>query len=82
MILIDATLLVAFVLWNLEEYPALDRLGSPVYVSLNFPFLIEFVTAGHAALIFYDYNFSLAIFILAVVMNLYLAFKLQKKTNA
>jgi len=81
MVLINATLLVAFMLWNLSEYPALEKLGSPVYFSLNFPFFIQFVASGHAAYDFYDYNFSLVLFILAVVMNLYLAFKLQKKTN-
>ena len=79
MILINATLLVAFVLWNLSEYPSLEKLGSPVYFYLNFPFVVEFETAGHAALDFYDYNFSLLLFVLAVVMNLYLAYKLQKK---
>jgi len=81
MILINATLVIAFLLWNLSEYPSLERLGSPVYFGLSFPFLIQFETAGHAALIFDDYNFSLIIFLLAVAMNLYLTYRLQKKLS-
>jgi hypothetical protein len=78
MVLVNALFVVLYLLWNWAEYSAIYVLGSPVYVTTYYPLYIQYVGAGNAVHIFIDSNFTLLLFLLAISMNIYFLFKLQR----
>lgn len=78
MVLVNALFVALYLLWNWAEYSAINNLGSPIYVVTHFPLYIQYEGAGNAVQIFIDSNFTLLLFLLATLVNLYLAFRLQR----
>ena len=80
-LLSNAFFVALYLLWNWAEYSGLNGMYQ-VAVNSHFPVYIQFggTKAGYDILVFNDTNFGLVFFILAVAVNLNLAFKLQKKT--
>ncbi len=82
MVLSNAFFIALYLLWNWAEYSGLNGMYQ-VAVNSHFPVSIQFggTKAGYDILVFNDFNFGLILLILAVILNLYLAFKLQKQVK-
>jgi hypothetical protein len=86
MILANACFVALYVLSNWAEYSQLqsdvNQFGNPMAISMHFPWYIHYSGGGTVAnpgmFTFIDSNFTLWLFLLATVVNLYLAFRLQR----
>jgi hypothetical protein len=82
-VLFNALFAVFYLFWNWDEYSAITSMKI-IAVKANFPFLIQFsgtTKDGLGLVLFIDSNVCLAIFLLAIFVNLYLAFRLQTKAK-
>ena len=78
MLFSNALFLALYLLWNWAEYSGLNGLYQ-VAISSHFPWYVQFsYTPDDVSAAFFDLNFGLAILLLAVLVNLYLAYKLQR----
>jgi hypothetical protein len=75
----NAAFFVLYLLWNWSEYSVLSPLYQ-VAINSHFPLYIAFsgTSDGVGLDLFTDYNFGLLLFSLAIIVNLYLAYRLQK----
>jgi heme O synthase-like polyprenyltransferase len=78
MVLVNAVFVALYLSWNWAEYSAINGLGSPIYVTTHFPLYIQYEGAGNAVRIFIDSNFTLLLFLLAIAINMYFLFRLQR----
>jgi cobalamin synthase len=81
MVFCNGVFVALYLLWNWAEYSRLQSLGNPVAVSTHFPWYIQFSTSGNAITVLFDTNFGLIFFLLAIFVNLYLAYRLQRSKN-
>jgi hypothetical protein len=80
MILVNAFFLALYLTWNWFEYSALTRIYH-VVLSPQFPWGIQISGStqnGYGLIADFDANLGLIILLLATVINLYLAFRLQR----
>ncbi len=82
MLLSNVFFVALYLFWNWAEYSGLNGMYQ-VAVNSHFPLYMQFggIKAGYDILVFDDTNFGLIFLALAIAINLYLAFRLQKKTN-
>jgi len=77
MIFVNAVFVALFVFFNWAQYSAIRSLGSPVYVTTNFPWYVQYEGAENAVKIFVDSNFTLFLFLFAIFVNMYFIYKLE-----
>lgn len=78
MVLSSAFFVALYLLWNWGEYSGLNGMYQ-VSVQSYFPLCILFsgTKVGYDLILFSDVNFGFVFLTLAVIINLYLGFKLQ-----
>ena len=79
MVFFDAVFVALYLLWNWSEYSILSPLYQ-VAVSAHFPWYIQFsgTPDGNSLVAFFDFNFGLLTLLLAILVNLFLAYRLQR----
>lgn len=85
MVFLNALFVALYLLWNWSEYSILNGFGdSAVVVKAYYPWYIQFSggrinAPGVILFTDTDTNYGLAFFFLAILVNLYLAYRLQRK---
>lgn len=83
MVLSNAFFALLYLLWNWNEYSTYSSVYN-IVLSTHFPMYIQIggtTKDGIGLIAAYDYNFGLVILLFAILVNLFLAFKLQKQPN-
>ena len=83
MILVNAFFVALYLTWNWFEYSALTTIYH-VVLSPRFPWGIQIsgtTQNGYGLIADFDANLGLIILLLAAVVNLYLAFRLQRNSE-
>ena len=82
MVLIDAFFGVLYLFWDWSVYSMMDGMYQ-VGIQSHFPWSVQFggTKKGYDTLLVIDPNFGLLFLVLIILINLYLAYRIQKKAR-